>query len=68
MTRFANNRAKGASYKGKISPKLKKRLEIEVSEARKWVVKWAGAHKFEVGIYLENFVVDLQASTCSCNF
>ena len=59
MTRFANNRAKCASYKGKINPKLKKRLDKEVSEAGKWVVEWASAYKFEVGIYLENFSTQL---------
>ena len=60
MIRFAKMKAKGFAYKGKVYLKPLKRLEKEIENFGKWITMWVGAQKFEVRIYLDNFVVDLQ--------
>ncbi|KAF7845481.1 putative transcription factor interactor and regulator CCHC(Zn) family [Senna tora] len=69
MEKWTVNRTKIERHRGSILPRIKKRLEIQIAQAGKWVPRWSGEEKFEVtSVYRhdEKYVVDLQKEECSC--
>lgn len=49
-----------------ICPRIKKRLDLLVTESRKWSASWDGDKKFAVKQGTRVVIVDLEAMTCSC--
>ncbi|KAJ4974525.1 hypothetical protein NE237_007699 [Protea cynaroides] len=67
MSRLHRRFEKGCSYKGKLTPRMKKKLELVKSDARFCMPIPAGGNEFEVAeANSRRFVVNLNNKTCDC--
>ncbi|GMY25988.1 putative transcription factor interactor and regulator CCHC(Zn) family [Fagus crenata] len=56
-------------YKGRICPRIHKKLEIEKSNSRTWTPRWSGDDDlsvYEVSMYPRKYIVDISKNTCTC--
>ncbi|GMY07370.1 hypothetical protein FCV25MIE_02609 [Fagus crenata] len=56
-------------YKGRICPRIHKKLEIEKSNSRTWTPRWSGDDDlsvYEVSMYPHKYIVDISKNTCTC--
>ncbi|XP_074378367.1 uncharacterized protein LOC141719903 [Apium graveolens] len=49
-----------------LCPKIKKTLDLLVTESRKWSAAWDGDRKFQVKCGTKAVTVDLERGTCDC--
>ncbi|XP_074323468.1 uncharacterized protein LOC141660384 [Apium graveolens] len=49
-----------------LCPKIKKTLDLLITESRKWFADWDGEKKFQVKSGTRSVTVDLEKGTCDC--
>ncbi|XP_074336565.1 uncharacterized protein LOC141673723 [Apium graveolens] len=64
MTRMTTRRDEMLNTNLQICPRIKKKLDLLVTESRKWSAAWDGAKKFQVKSGIRSITVDLENGTC----
>lgn len=49
-----------------ICPKIKKMLDLLITESRKWSAAWDGDRKFQVKMGTRSVTIDLEQGICDC--
>ncbi|XP_074346458.1 uncharacterized protein LOC141685244 [Apium graveolens] len=66
MTRMRQKRDDMMKSDLHICPKIKKYLDILITDSRKWSAAWDGHKKFQVKLGTRSVTVDLDARSCDC--
>ncbi|XP_074330397.1 uncharacterized protein LOC141667699 [Apium graveolens] len=66
VTRIKNKREKMLNSDQILCPKIKKKLDFYVTEARNWNATWDGAGTYAVKYGVRVVTVDLVNKTCAC--
>jgi hypothetical protein len=69
MDRYIKMKSMIGRYKGRICPRIHKKLEIEKSNSRTWTPRWSGDDDllvYEVSMYPRKYIVDISKNTCTC--